>query len=756
MTGAVERPDMPWETVGYAWSRPRTDERFSRISTSATVARWIVLAGLGLCLACGHAATEVELALLDGGAAETLVERPNLARSTKGPGTRFVSGWRFDRDQSGTRISPTRSTCRLELVHLGRRSRTLELKLATGFSESTVAAWAGRRALGVHPVSDRIVVEVPADLPVGRVPITLEFSDPSGVALRRASVRPCRDGLVDIDDGLVLQSGWSSVDIVRPLDGHSRLTGVFLPPVEPGSKQRFAVVVDDGVAAGSTAFEWHAGQGELPPPDLEISARIESATGFVRVRLVSEGMGPVGRWSGLAVASERTGHEVVPDPAPKPPRVVILYVMDALRADAVGHLGSDRGASPVLDRLASEGVSFSHHFSVAPNTPASTAALFTGWCSIRGGALPDDGPQTLAESFAAAGYRTAAVSGNPYVSASHGLARGFESVDLVRFEEDFRPQAPPTPNNSAERVHRSALEWIDTLNDNDRAFLYLHTLHPHNPYTPPEPFPSRFAEGSASSISGGTRTLVGIRDGTIEPTEGDRQRLRALYAANLAYNDTQLGLLLAQLERRFPKDELLLVLTSDHGEELFDHDGVLHGFTLYDEMVRVPLIVWWPTRIAPRRVRGSTDTLDLHATLSAMVDLAHAPETGVRSLWPAIFGTDPGSSDPEVRFAFAASERPLYMARTSRRKLILAPGRGFDWGMGRGRGRTFDAEYLFDLVSDPGERVSIAGSADLEAAWLRSRLRSWVEGWRRRDFAAGEAVVDDATRQQLQALGYSE
>jgi arylsulfatase A-like enzyme len=756
MTGAVVRFGFSWEGQWNAQSRPRTDRRSSRMRISSRAARWIVLVELGLCVACGRAGSGVESLLVDERALEILVERPNLARPTKGPGTRFVSGWRFVRGDSGMRISPTGADCRLELVHLGQRTRFLELRLRPGFSESTITAWAGSRALGVYPLASRVVVEVPADLPIGRVPVTLELSDPSGVALKGASVRPCRDGAADIDDGEVFQSGWSAVEIVRPVVGRPRLTGRFAPPIDPSPEQRFAVLVDDGVTAGVTVFEWHAGERHGPGSELDFAARIESDSGFARVRLVSEGPGPVGRWSDLAIGAGKTGPPVAPEPSPKPPRLVILYVMDALRADALGHLGSERGTSPVLDRLASEGVSFSRHFSVAPNTPTSTTALFTGWCPIDGGALPGDGPQTLAESFAAAGYRTAAVTGNPYISASHGLARGFESVSLVRFEEDFRPHAPPTPNDSAERVHRSALEWIDTLTDNERAFLYLHTLHPHNPYSPPEPFQSRYAAGSASSISGGTRTLVEIRDGVIEPTAGDRQRLRALYAANLAYNDTRLGLFLKQLERRFPKEELLLVLTSDHGEELFDHGGVLHGFTLYDEMVHVPLIVWWPTRIEPRRVQSSTDTLDLHATLRVMADVAHAPKTGVRSLWPLICGQDPGPPDPEVRFAFAAGERPLYMARTRHRKLILAPGRGLDWGMGRGRSRTFDAEYLFDLVSDPGEQVNAAGSSDLEADWLRSRLRSWIDGWRQHEFTTVEPVVDETTRQQLEALGYTQ
>jgi hypothetical protein len=96
------------------------------------------------------------------------------------------------------------------------------------------------------------------------------------------------------------------------------------------------------------------------------------------------------------------------------------------------------------------------------------------------------------------------------------------------------------------------------------------------------------------------------------------------------------------------------------------------------------------------------------------------------------------------------------MARSDRWKLILAPGRGFDWGMGRGRGRTFDSEYLFDLQKDPGERVNVAGSTDPEVAWLRSRLRAWIDGWQRHHPEAVDPVADEATREQLKALGYAE
>ena len=173
-------------------------------------------------------------------------------------------------------------------------------------------------------------------------------------------------------------------------------------------------------------------------------------------------------------------------------------------------------------------------------------------------------------------------------------------------------------------------------------------------------------------------------------------------------------------------------------------------------MVRVPLIVWWPSEIAPRMVRSSTDTLDLHTTLRAAVSAHQPPGLGGRSLWPVMSGAEISSSEPAVRFAFATGERPLYMARSDRWKLILAPGRGLDWGMGRGRARTFDSEYLFDLEQDPGERVNVAGSVDPEVAWLRSRLRAWIDGWHRYHPEAVDPIVDEATREQLEALGYAE
>ncbi len=210
---------------------------------------------------------------------------------------------------------------------------------------------------------------------------------------------------------------------------------------------------------------------------------------------------------------------------------------------------------------------------------------------------------TLAEDFAGAGYRTVSISSNPHLSPSFGLTRGFDDIVFDAIDEGFDDEARSTINDSADRVHQAALRWLDGLRPGEPAFLYLHTLNPHNPYTPPEPYPSRFVLSDDSSIDGSTKTLAAIRDRDRDVSPQDERRIREWYTAGVAYNDAALCGFVEELKRRFDS-RFLLVVTSDHGEELFDHDGVLHGYTLYDELLHVPLVVWWPEAVRPTRVEA--------------------------------------------------------------------------------------------------------------------------------------------------------
>ncbi len=690
--------------------------------------------------------------LLDGNyAPDVLVERRAVAWPPALDGNRFLAGWIPERGGGGKALIPPvdGGSARLEIVNLDQKDETLVLDLAES-PQGTVSVQAGGRDFGVFPLKNPLEVPLPfSKMPLGRVLVSLTFHAPR-VAVKGAAIRAASDGGdVRVVGSNVFQAGPSIADLARPVTGGEVLVGSFVPPESPHPGQSFELTVEreDGKTAGSFSWTprfWRRGRQEIALP---VGAR----EGFVRIRLRALGDGPEGRWEGLGLvggtASKKT--EKANFPKKDPPRLVVVYVMDALRADRLDCLGARLGASVTCDRLAREGMLFRAHRSVAPNTLPSTKELFTGYAFVeRGGwkLVPEDGP-TLAEQFHAAGYHTGLFSGNPHVSAAFGTDRGFEHAAPEVLIDSYKSAGY---NDNAARVHAAALAWLHSLPAGSKAFLYLHTIHPHNPYDPPEPFRSRFTAGAASAIDGGTDTLTAVKQRKVEASPADRQRLAGLYTGSFAYDDAELGKLLAGLAAWAPLAETLVAVTADHGEELFDHGGVLHGYTLYEEMMRIPLILWAPERLRPAAVEAPTNTLDLNVTLLELAGLPPSARAEGRSLLQS-------ARDPrEPRLASASSLKGgIYSASNGRFKLVLAPRTGLDWGQGEGLGRSRDPEYLFDLTKDPGEIVNLAGRGGLEAAWLRSRLMAWIARGRTPVQGSGEGPVDRETQDKLRALGYA-
>ena len=548
------------------------------------------------------------------------------------------------------------------------------------------------------------------------------------------------------------------VDFVRPCEPGCRLVGLFEPPSDPGDSLRFAVEIEREGRAAETLFEWTGGTLERLRGRRRLSLPLGEDGGLARIRLIAEGSGPAATWHELGL-ERRSTESVLPETTPpRAPRIVVLYVLDALRSDFIDFSDRDDNPTPTLRRLGAEGVVFERHSSVAPNTIPSTKSLFTGQTFVTRGhwKLAEDGPQTLAEAFQAAGYRTGAFSGNGYVSEAYGTARGFDHLaDEVVFRE--YADSAEAYNDNAARVHASALGWLDTLNPEEKAFLYLHTIHPHNPYDPPEELTKRFTSDIDSSISGSTRSLLDIKHNRKQVSPADKERLTELYRGAISYNDEQLRQLLTELGERYPEGEVLLIVTSDHGEELFDHGGVLHGYTLYREQLEIPLVLWWPGRLAPHTVTLGTDNLDVHESLRALIGAEPSVAGEGRSFWNLI-GPGPHPMDPlALQFGAASSVKGgIFMARSERFKLILAPRVGMSFGMGEGRGRSRDAEYLFDLREDPAELVNLAGLRSLEVDWIRSRLEAWIERGKFMEMNEEEPELDEETRTRLRALGYLE
>jgi arylsulfatase A-like enzyme len=683
-----------------------------------------------------------------------LTERRALGLPNAPPGTRFVRGWRFADSGNGLRIRPDGSSAWLEIVQLEARERNLVLELAKSpGAGGIVRVRTPERDLGSFELAESVAIPLPADLGPGRVPIELEFSETIELAAATLSSAAPR-GQVEVEGRDVIQSGWSVIEFVRWVEGGARLMGELDLPSEMAPHQDFSVAVDRGDGHSVTVFEADASLSMLTEDVRFFDLPLLDTSGLVRIRLTAEGRGAAGRWRKLELISPRSG--AVPSPAtvPEPPQLVVLYVLDALRGDHVGHLGSALGATPCIDRLAAEGASFSNHFSVAPNTGPATQSLFTGFGFLEGRRLAAEGPATLAEIFAGAAFATASISSNFHVSPGLGMTRGFEHIELVPIHHEQRDSVETTINDSAERIHAAALRWLEQQHGDQPLFLYLHSLNPHNPYAPPAPFPSRFVGDDPLPVDGRTEILTAIRSLELEITPQDEERIHQWYAAGLAYNDAELCGFVDELRRRYAGD-VMLVVTSDHGEELFDHGGVLHGHTLYDELLHVPLVVWWPGQVSQRVIDEPTDTLDLHATLRSLVaPLPQGSEDG-DDFWGAIAGSSEATGEPDLHFATAPGLRRAAMVRSDRWKLVLVPRPRFHWGMGRGRGRTHEAEYLFHLESDPGEHANLAGTPSLEADWLWSQLQAWRAAWQaRQPQEVDETELDETTRRQLEALGY--
>lgn len=297
---------------------------------------------------------------------------------------------------------------------------------------------------------------------------------------------------------------------------------------------------------------------------------------------------------------------------------VLLVLLDALRADHLGCYGYERPTSPRIDAFAASGLMFRHAYSQAPWTKPSIPTLFTSLHPIQhgvyegeargsAGALESDVLSeeafTIAEAFGAAGYRTAAYVNNAHLQASQGFAQGFGIYEQGSLD--------------AKEINRRFLEFADA--DRRRPFFaYLHYLDAHWPFRPEPPFDRLFPtpKGTLEFTKEEWRGLRDrINDGIQSLGPEDRARLIALHDGAIAELDSRIGELLDALEARGALRRTVILLTSDHGEELFDHGKVGHGGTLFEEVLKIPMILAVP---AGRRGEASdvvARTLDVFPTL---------------------------------------------------------------------------------------------------------------------------------------------
>jgi len=440
-----------------------------------------------------------------------------------------------------------------------------------------------------------------------------------------------------------------------------------------------------------------------------------------------------------------------------PVRRIILLSIDTLRADAVSTLSPNAPPTPHLDSLAADSVVFTRAYSPAPWTLPAFGSMLTGvGPNVHGMRQPESQvPQslrTLAERFADTGYRTAAIGHNPNLRTA-SLSRGYASYDMSPRDERGRSLGSRVltklfPSSlksmlSTQEITSLSMDWLD-VHARDDFFLWIHYFKPHAPYEPPDPY--RPKETPPSGLGYQFQGAVRSREGLLVLLPAQRQWVRKLYEGEVRYVDDQVGMLLAELKRLGIYDETLLVLTSDHGEEFWEHGAYEHGHAFYDELLRVPLFVKLPGQRSRERRDQLVCTGSIYPTLLDLAAVPHKPETlTYASLTPLL-----GQAGGDFREVAVLSASPLFYED---RESIVFGDTKYIVSLVTSQEQLYDlredAGELHDLAGAPSERLSMARAERVAATKAGDALRE-AYGIQGESFSP---LVPEAL-EQLRSLGY--
>lgn len=461
-----------------------------------------------------------------------------------------------------------------------------------------------------------------------------------------------------------------------------------------------------------------------------------------------------GLWLGGCAKRRRSKNDKRPN--------VLMISLDTVRRDHCSVYGYKRDTTPNLRLFADQGTSFDLAYAPTSTTGPSHATMFTSLYPVAHGVIKNGlklSPKsyTLAKHLSAHGYQTAAVVSSFVLDAKYSLDQGFTFYDddfelaksTIKLKEWKGQKVDNGFDQRADDTTEKVIGWLSKQRDPDRPFfLFVHYWDPHSPYIPPRPFLSRFAPERNSS-------------------RPSKQVIR-LYDGEIAFVDSEIGRLFAALKKRDLEENTLVVVTSDHGEGLFQHDHISHSINIYEEAVRVPLLLRWPHRIVQGQVcNAPVELLGLAPTILDMLGVKWngCPFEG-QSLAAALRG--------ESQLDLA---RPVYLYRQHykgdyqtffRRRYKygiekLVPGKvwmkGEKFGIRAGTWKYIEGleegtKELFDLSADPGELTNLYTGFPKKAAELASQLEQFKQSHISEKAVPGKISKEDLER--LKSLGYIE
>ena len=439
---------------------------------------------------------------------------------------------------------------------------------------------------------------------------------------------------------------------------------------------------------------------------------------------------------------------------------VILISIDSLRADHVGCYGYERPTTPHLDRFAAEGVRFDEHISSSSWTLPAHASLFTSVPDSVHGCVESDGVAlspsftTLAERFQSGGYSTAGFYAGPYLHSAFGLGQGFDeyryvaenaaefgAAEVRKWGLDPSAHARTHKGVTNPLVYEAASAWL--AEREEPFFLFLHFWDVHYDFTPPAPWDTRFNPGYNGPVTG--ENFFFDQSIRADMPAADRQQLLALYDGEIGWTDSFLGRLREELERLGLADNTVLAITSDHGTEFFDHGGKGHRTTLYEELIRVPFVLWYPSALESAVVQTQTRSIDVGPTLLELADLPPLPDSSASSLLNLARGGTLQFDNLAVSELYSVGNR-LRSVRIGQIKIVLdenQPDAPLRW---------------YDLSLDPSEQRARhdfdqgAGQA-AQLAFLKAQAQL-LEAVSPRPGAPTAATLPPSVLEALRANGY--
>ncbi|MEM9067228.1 MAG: sulfatase [Myxococcota bacterium] len=440
----------------------------------------------------------------------------------------------------------------------------------------------------------------------------------------------------------------------------------------------------------------------------------------------------------VSLASPRIVTPADENAVARQPENVLLVLVDTLRADRLAPINPQtRVRTPGLAAFAAGATTFTHAHAQENWTKPSVATLLSGlmpWehTATQQGSVVPRSVELLPELLKEHGYATASFICNGYVSDRFGFRQGWDT---------YRNYIREGRRTRARDVAADVLSWLDGRPTDRPFFVYVHTIDPHVPYRPPREFLEMYGDADYSgpvNFRRDSTLLENVKLGRLRLAARDRAHLEALYDGEISYHDVHFRSILDGLERRGVADSTMVILTSDHGEEFWDHGSVGHGHSVYEELLHVPLFVRLPGE-PPRRVTSAVGLVDVMPTILEALGKPIPAGLAGRSFLGELRGADVGA--PRVTVSgFMDNWRTV---TSDRWKLVMRPGNRI---------------RLFDLRDDPREQNNVAAERPLTVRHLREelalRLESTRRSQRRRRHNSRTTTIDAETEAQLRALGY--